>query len=495
VARSPLLGFHPFSRQKLWELIRAASFYPREEIPVQANYLASYLSHEDAGAKTIVAEAPYVDRHYLEEYTGYYSTVLHPPPTKTTRLHVFAHAFTESDFRQSFIAQDMAFVERLQDSYLGFIVVRPLPSAPIGRTILRPYRGAEEREYGPRFAPNRVHLAGLELLLDGVPFQQQDQGVGACATTAVWSALARVMRADGLRTCTPLAVTEAATRHVLSGRAFPAVGGHELAQSLSAVREFGYAPHVLKPGKEHDIFLLALKCYVASGIPVILRIADPRIKSADGHALTVVGYREDRDSDRTIRVRITESHVVTSAPFSRIYVHDDRLGPYARMVLGSEGSDVSIKVWPYEKGFEPFEALANVWHAIVPLYPKIRLTAEDMVGIAGSLLPLVKSCVPTERRDALRVDLRFALAGRYLRHLASRQMDRDRLYQFISNASFSRYIGIIRFSVSNEWLADVVVDTTDIRRYDDIPSVLAAVPRREEDTATFSAASADWLVA
>ena len=44
----------------------------------------------------------------------------------------------------------------------------------------------------------------------------------------------------------------------------------------AAVREFGYAPYVLKPAREHGTFALSLKCYLHSGIPAVLVLEDPR---------------------------------------------------------------------------------------------------------------------------------------------------------------------------------------------------------------------------
>ena len=102
------------------------------------------------------------------------------------------------------------------------------------------------------------HIAGLRLRVRGIPFQQQEQAVGACATTAIWSTLARVMRSDGGRAPTPFAVTEAATKHFLSDRAFPASSGLEPRQILEAFRQFGYSPLYFEPKKEHAQFQLAV---------------------------------------------------------------------------------------------------------------------------------------------------------------------------------------------------------------------------------------------
>ena len=49
-------------------------------------YLASYLKNPEVHAKTLVIETPYVDRHYLEEYKGYYATSLRQPEAHPTRI-------------------------------------------------------------------------------------------------------------------------------------------------------------------------------------------------------------------------------------------------------------------------------------------------------------------------------------------------------------------------------------------------------------------------
>ncbi len=94
----------------------------------------------------------------------------------------------------------------LDDAYIGFMTVRPIPSAPIGRTILRPYKDKPTRSYIPSEGGHPVHILGFELQARELPFQQQEQAVGACATTALWSAMSRVVRADGGRAPTPYSV-------------------------------------------------------------------------------------------------------------------------------------------------------------------------------------------------------------------------------------------------------------------------------------------------
>ena len=106
----------------------------------------------------------------------------------------------------------------LRSSYLGYVVVRPQPSVPIGRTVLRP-EGASpatmnawvQSRYG-------AHVMGMSLKVEGLAFQQQDRAVGACATTAVWTALQQTCKRESDRPPTPSAITQGAWTH-LSPRA------------------------------------------------------------------------------------------------------------------------------------------------------------------------------------------------------------------------------------------------------------------------------------
>lgn len=239
------LRCEPFG--KLVDCVRDASCTPSGSAALpcdQVRYLVSYLGHPEISAKTILVEDPYVDRHWLEEYSGYYATLLDPPRPKATRLHFFDEPWTLDEFKGHLaVAIEGGGENQISGHYLGFAVIRPLPAAPLGRTVLRTYRGVSERCFAPAAITHRVHLAGLTIELEGLPFQQQDQGVAACATTAVWSALTKVIRTDGGRAPTPFSVTVAATDHRVQARAFPALAGLDLDQMATAIHAFGYQPH------------------------------------------------------------------------------------------------------------------------------------------------------------------------------------------------------------------------------------------------------------
>lgn len=444
----------------------------------QVRYLGSYLSDSECGAATIIVEHPYVDRHFLEEYANYYATSLFPPPTKATRLHFFSTAISNRKFsailKKAANGNFSAVCSKLNESYLGFSVIRPLADAPIGRTVLKTFNHSKARCYTLPPHAYRVHLCGLKLSVCGVPFQQQEQAVGACATTAVWSALAQVMRHDGGRAPTPFAVTEAATRHWLNDRVFPAASGLKNEQVLEAIRQFGYAPFHFEPGVKTDLFMHAVKCYLRSGIPVILKIRYPDEKF-EAHAVTVVGFRE---GDATIDYQIEEkpSYYLKTKEMCRLYVHDDRLGPYARAEwhVNEEGF-IQLRYLPHEDGFEEFALDAEVQSAMVPVYPKIRLSAQDLTGFAGELLPFFQHISGPERRNELAADLRFCLAGECLEILYKSAIPADRLAQFVKQIILSRYVGFVTFSIPDGQLAHVIYDSTDMRRAAPAPAPLLAI--------------------
>lgn len=444
----------------------------------QVRYLASYLSHAEIAAKTILIETPYVDRHWLEEYSHYYATLLQPPPVKATRLHFFDEVWTLEDAMRLLAERiDHPDNRTIDEHYLGFAVIRPLPAAPIGRTVLRPYSKEKERCFAAASLRNRVHVAGLTLEVEGLPFQQQDQGVAACSTTAIWSALAKTIRGDGGRAPTPFAVTKAATDHQVQARSFPATAGLDLDQMATAIHEFGYQPHVFRPPESSDEFYLALKTYLRSGIPVVMRA---KVQDADLHALTLVGFREWTDGDESAApfLEIGDKVSIRCKGVVRWYAHDDRLGPYARLGLAEGGN--TLQLMPSSDGFESLKSRMKLYDAIVPLYPKLRLTAEELIQFSLDLSPLVKRLMGNSgaSEEDLLVEPCFMLGGEYLHSLHSRPMETARKVEICTKLTLSRYVGVLSWLLDGEWILDAVYDTTDLRRGDTSrPPILALIPR------------------
>lgn len=501
----------PFDPTSLPELVaEACGANWRDGPPVQVAYLASYLAQSDCHAHTVVVEEPYVDRHFLEEYAAYYATVLRPPRRDSVRLHFFDIEFDDLGLSQRLEAAHAGEYEairgELDAAYIGFTAVRPIPAAPIGRTILRPYGNVKSRSLDRTTANHRVHLLGLELAVPAVPFQQQERGVGACATAAVWAALASASRAAGGRTPTPFTVTEAATRHTVQNRVLPAAAGLGIAQVCDAVREVGFEPYVVKADREAKIFSVILKLYLRSGVPAILLISTEGQGGFD-HAVAAVGYREDDDDEWAAPLEATvapDLPPLQSSGLSRVYVHDDRLGPYARMkwaLPAASGESPTLSYIPYDATLDFPTTNQGVYAAIYPVYPKLRLSGRGLLELAGDeILQAFRELHRAGEKSTVRVDPWFELGGSYLRSLLlDEEVPFDSVKQFVTSLALPRFVGVLRFFVEELRICDVVYDTTDIRR--DTPrfgSLLAVLAYRKDYREFFEelmeAESADWVV-
>src|SRR6267378_4046158 len=157
--------------------------------PTQITYLGVYL--KALKCKTIVVESRYLDRDYVNDMALFYSRSLRSYPNFCQRIHFFKEAFTTPRWKEmATAATDRANHKKfLEKSYLGFCVIKPLPGSPVGRTVLATFGtdapGGLKRTFGAVRRYN-VHLGGYELAIKGLAFQQQDQGVSACATSALW---------------------------------------------------------------------------------------------------------------------------------------------------------------------------------------------------------------------------------------------------------------------------------------------------------------------
>ncbi len=214
----------------------------------QAKYLRCYLS--DLGAKSVIEEPEYFDRDYLDEFSAYYSRVATPTPNRCKRLHFFGRTLTQDQIRSALDGpgQDRS---RLEASYLGFVVVRPLKHAPLGRAVIKWYPDNLKRYQGnPRVTPATrdyvAHLAGLSLRVQGLAWQQQDGAVALCATTALWSMLHSSAFDDHHAVPTTAEVTRLAYHSVRQGlHVFPASDGLDVRQMTDAIARAKLTPMLM----------------------------------------------------------------------------------------------------------------------------------------------------------------------------------------------------------------------------------------------------------
>lgn len=319
-----------FEKSTLSNLVKESfgSSFPDIMHKKQVQYIYHYL--KDLGAKSVLLEREYIDRDYLEDYSRYYVKCFGNHGHKCARLHFFKKALTHKDV-SNILSDETKKQTRngLCSSYLGFIVVKPLPKTFIGRTCLKQYsrlndnvsRRSLNREYP-------VDLFGISLSVKSIAFQEQDKVMSACATTSIWSAL-HALSWKNLRDIPACSqITANAINHIDgSSNSFPnkELTNKQIMRALDLER-LRYHTESIEAFSADD-FIVCVRNHIDSDIPLILGAhvysvekcgtsRNKRLTFEAGHAVTVLGYKQIEGRQA-------------------IYIHDDRLGPFVRATFSN----------------------------------------------------------------------------------------------------------------------------------------------------------------
>ncbi len=388
----------------------------------------------EAGAQTAVVENRYIDADYRNEHASFFSTTFRRYPSVAHRMHFFKEVVPE--FGGS---APIPFVFE-QYSYLGYIVLRPVKSAPVGRTML-----AYPELKGTRailcLAKDRVSLLGSDLEVTGMPFYSQDYQLNRCGQAAMMSTSYYWYKVFGESRLLPGEIASSVASASEMGRLVPSPGVtvHQLADTATAM---GLPPIVYPTAKTVGQDPRAVICrYLNSRYPVTVFTRT--------HAFVLVGYRRELHADG--------SH---SLQFCR---HDDVRGPYQ---------------WVE---FQLDEIYGSWAYLIVPLPPKVYLSGEaaEIIGEAKLKDQLGNSSNSRDKAlyEALEVDeshLSFRSAVVSSNSFKRTAVDRGlppeiaAAYQFMP---MSRYVWIVELTNRDLRdadkpcvLAEVVIDATDHMR-------------------------------
>ena len=257
-----LFLFFPFSPN----VLREKEFLGNSN---QARYLIRYL--HDLGAKTCIAEEEYIDKDYMIDFQKFYVRSFEKIGKFTRRFHFFNKDFEEKDFLKALKSNDKEVIDMLIEHYLGFTVVKPLEGADrnriIRRTLLKTY--SKEVDGDKRIfikGKYSASLFGIRLEIESLPFQVQDQGVSACATIALWSAIQPLADIFGIRRDSPAEITEFATSIPTYSRKFPS-SGLGIEQMINYIWLLGLDTEVIRAVDDKTIST-AIKAYINAGFPL-----------------------------------------------------------------------------------------------------------------------------------------------------------------------------------------------------------------------------------
>ncbi len=386
----------PFTKEALSTSLTTSgadmySVQAKHHVPYFEEYLAQLK------AATILVERNYVDRDYLEDYSAYYVRSHRHYARFCSRLHFFSQAFSADDFYDHLNGgSTIVNPTSLQNGYLGFVVLKPLPRTIIGRTCIKTYPATpKKREYLTRHYP--VNLFGTNLSVESIAYQEQDSVVAACASSAIWSALHSTGARFQHAIPSPVEITKAATsRTPYRSRHFPNKG-LSAEQMADAIRSVGLEP-LLIDAVNDEILKASIYAYQAASIPIILGFRLQSVgdaKEIGGHAATVLGYSLENSNHEVMAGEFPLK--LTSSGISKLYVHDDQVGPFAKMRFPDSGMALGTSYPPNESYPQGLEAVPEIM--LVPVYQTIRITFDDIlrivVGLNG-LLNLVNLSTPIE---------------------------------------------------------------------------------------------------
>ena len=148
---------HPIRGDTDWDNLRHFYAPLRESDPLD-RIIEIAKGHN---VRAVVVERRYIDLDYRDEHSRFYSTTFLRYPSVCHRLHFLTRE-----------PKRLVDLEGMQDAYIGYSVMRPLPSHPVGRTMIAP--PVEMAATTKCSAVDEVHIFGRSFEVIGMPFVSQD---------------------------------------------------------------------------------------------------------------------------------------------------------------------------------------------------------------------------------------------------------------------------------------------------------------------------------
>ncbi len=430
--------------------------------------------------KTIIVEWDYVDRDYLEDFSGYYVRCFTDYSRRCSRFHFFSNEFQQSDF-EALLTGDSTVMSHdlLEEAYIGFIVVKPLPQTIFGRTCLKTYPEDNGRRMFPILIDCHANLFGLSFSVKSLPFQEQDSVVAACATSALWSVFHGTGNLFHHSVPSPVEITKAAgTGDAQLMRSLPN-NGLTIHQMANAVSGIGLEP-ALRAADNEYLLKSTLYAYTKGGIPSILLFDLFDVSSGPGeydggHAVAITGYSLGR---RKPAQHWKNGILLEACRVDKIYVHDDQVGPFARMVFDQEpllietGGGVTESLFSLCTSWIGKDGSVGSIRAapqaiLIPLYHKIRIPFQVVHKVILQFDAYIESLrdrdvAPIQERLMWDVYL-TSFNDLKIKIQKSTDVPRDAKKRFLT-ASMPHYIWRANATSEGKGIIDLMFDATDIEQ-------------------------------
>lgn len=442
----------------------------KPQITYLDNFLNGLVSQDNR--IVFVYENEYIDKHYLEDYSTYYVTCFKPYRKTSSRVHFFKVESKDLDykgeFKKALDGQD-TFIN--DDNYLGYIVIRPIPQTFLAKVCLKRYYTNDRLKKYTIIKDYSVSLFGINLKVESAAFQEQDKILSACATTSLWS----FFHAH------PHTMFNLPSSSSITRSAYPEENGHhrEFPNSglstdmiCRSLRAYDFAPEYFEfSNRKYDLIpnsdkLNLLKEYIfsycSSGLPLILGVSvQDSITGKDKglHAVTILGYAL-KDSD--------VSTPLISHRLEKLYIHDDRIGPFLKITFGDNAFDVQLasndsvtvhQIFENES-YLPDTLIVGLYHKVRIPYDRIKSTCLDFQKLVSDYLGKEKQKI--EQSKILKMfkwDIQIKENKDLKTSILKRNIKKKETYL---TQSWPKYIWSATTLFNNKQIFEMIFDATDI---------------------------------
>jgi hypothetical protein len=352
------------------------------------DYFAEYLHHIDV--KTVIIEFDYRDKQYIEDHSNYYSRSFRHYSRRCLRLHFFSASFEKDEFDELLKHFNLHVNDpkgenhqKIYDSYRGFTTFKPLPFTIFGKTCLATYEKEKSNPKGQRYFDTvreyEIHLFGITYKINSVAYQEQDNQIFVCATTALWVAFQCTSYLFDHKIPTPYEITRQAT-----GRNTVGNEGLSNKEMVKAISEQKLHSITVKSNTTSHAKAI-LYAYLKGQIPVIMGVkvvsSKKNDEDVDRHAITILGF-DLIDKKATAFIRDGNNNTkrkdlyLKSSLIEKIYAHDDQTGAFTRMKFDKNEKEVSFSFKDFKKG-----DVYKMELMIFPLYHKIRIPFKKILEV------------------------------------------------------------------------------------------------------------------
>lgn len=409
---------------------------------------------------TFVTEEYYIDRVYRDSYYTYYSCKHFEYSRYCKRLFLFeGNLETEYDNEILDIAE-----ENLQKAFIGCIVIRPLETGKIGRSLLNPYYFTSPENSFIRKATYNVTMFGKRLYVDAFPYSMQDEETTSCEEITILNLLDYFSKKYAeYKYFLPSDIIDIAIKNGYERR-LPTKGLDYLLIS-KVFMEAGFYPVLYNADKLEDSskFKRILHYYIESGIPTAIGL---EINKGAKHSIVCVGHgKVDKNQVKkqySIPDPWNEKHhiwLIDSADMVKDYiVMDDNERPYLEYTWKEEKNRNLLGKWKPE-------------YLMVPLYRRMFLEAADAYDICTSILADQEMGIQKHMKEVGTIDnpivIRLFMASsrgfkKYrIKHLGKDNYDVRERY---INTPFPRFVWVCELYLKEDYpdccIGEIIVDAT-----------------------------------